>query len=106
MFLPLIRRACANPHGRRSPLSVETRAATLESSMHPTDNTCLYFDKRHTYLLYNELVPFPPLPDIPVMNFYEKQSLYDYANFPATWNSSCSRDCRNPVRMLETERHK
>jgi len=65
MFLALIRRASASPRGRRSPLSVETRAASLESSMHPTDNIttcllCFYFYKRHTYLFYNEpLFLFP-----------------------------------------------
>lgn len=38
MFSASIRRACASQHGRRSLLSAETRAATLVSSMHPTDN--------------------------------------------------------------------
>jgi hypothetical protein len=88
MFLALIRRASASPHGRRSPPSVETRVAAQGSSMHPTDRdvTCFYFYNR---LFYNEPLPFFSLPDLPVMNFCEKQGLYDYSNFPATWNSSC-----------------
>ena len=58
MFLALIRRASASPQGRRSPLSVETRAATLESSMHPTDNiVSLLF---HIYLFYEPLLFFCP----------------------------------------------
>lgn len=61
MFLALIRRASASPLGRRSPLSVETRAVTLESSMHPTDNDVsrFLFPQAPHYLFYNEpRIPF------------------------------------------------
>lgn len=61
MFLALIRRASASPRGRRSPLSVEARAATLESSMHPTDNdvSLFLFSQAPHYLFYNEpRIPF------------------------------------------------
>ena len=37
-FSASIRRACASPHGRRSPLNVGAHAATLVLSTHPTNN--------------------------------------------------------------------
>jgi hypothetical protein len=63
MFLALIRRASASPHGRRSLLSVEIRAATLESSMHPTDN---YVSPLFLFLQAPHL---PILPQAPSFSF-------------------------------------
>ena len=68
MLLALIRRVSASPHGRRSFLSVETRAATLESSMHRSDNNDM-----------SPLFPFPHAPHLPIL-----QRAPSF--FPFTWS--------------------
>jgi hypothetical protein len=105
MFLALIRRASASPRGRRSPLSVETHAATLGSSMHPTDNDVsplfLFLQAPHLPIL-QRTPSFFSLPDLPGINFYENRVCMTTQISPPLGIvpvcQTCSRDRRNLVR--------
>jgi hypothetical protein len=83
MFLALIRRASASPHGRRSPLNVETRAAALELSMHPTDN-----DVSLLFLFLH--VTYPTTGQGPFTYNAKRNRGCMTTQISPTWKSSCT----------------